>query len=348
MLTEGYHPPLFWGTNGHMQTLYHFLLRRSDKINFERTVIDTHDGEKIAIDYFYPAGESHLSEESRKSTIPTVIIIPGIAGSTKQHYVKNFANYCVKMGWRTATLNHRGCNIDLTKPKLFEIGSPEDLRKMIEKVHSEYPLSPLYAVGFSMGANILVNYLGKYHDKDNKNLNYNYIPIQGAASISQSYDLKKSCDYIPVNRPIYNWGLCKKIQAVVERNRKVFESIDIDIDLDKALKAKSLWDFDQNFTCKIFDFKQPIDYYINQCCSKQVPKIGVPTLILNALDDPIIPEFIIEPMYEMTSKNEHLIIVTTKFGGHLGFHEGGFVPRRTTWMDRFVFQFFESVNSVSK
>jgi len=195
----------------------------------------------------------------------------------------------------------------------------------MEHVHKTYPSSPIVSAGFSMGANILINYLGEYHGKD-KTLTSDTIPLLGAVSVCQSYDLLATCNFIPANRPLYNYGLNLKMVSLVKNHQKLFQTVD-GIDISLLLKTKSLKEFDENFTCKIHNFESAESYYKSQCCSKHLHNINVPTLLVNSLDDPIIPEFHLEPVKKVCKANNKLMLATTTFGGHLGFAEGFFFSK---------------------
>lgn len=117
--------------------------------------------------------------------------------------------------------------MNIQSPSIFTIGGTHELRRVLEYLHEKYPKAPLLGAGFSMGANILINYVGEYHNKnvDDKNKgksqsfdqNRKYIPLLAAVSVSQSYDLLTSASWIPKHRPFYSWGLKGKVADVVKR-----------------------------------------------------------------------------------------------------------------------------------
>jgi len=341
-LSVGYQQtPRGWGKNGHLQTIYHLVVRRSPDIQFKRVFVEVKspEGERdpVAVDI--------CSDDAIDAKIdsPTVIVVPGIAGSSKQHYIKNFVHFCKLKGWRSVVLNHRGCHQELKTPSIFCIGDTSDLRLAIEHVHKTYPSSPILAAGFSMGANIIINYAGKYHSHS-RGLEpaTQHIPLLGVVSVSQGYNLIKTCEFIPSKRPVYDYGLNLKMTSLVKKHRETFSKRE-NLDISCILKTKSLVDFDKHFTCKIYNISSPEEYYQQQCCSKQLPKIAIPTLMVNALDDPIIPEYQIKPVYEVCKQNSNLIMITTKWGGHLGFAEGTFIPKQETWMDRVAIEYLDTV-----
>jgi len=299
---------------------------------------------------------------------PTVIIAPGLGGSSKQHYVRNFVVAVRNRGWRSVVLNHRGCNSDIEHPSLFTIGDTSDLRKVFEYVHENYPASPILAAGFSMGANILLKYTGEYHNSvknqqttsrsnakqeltssmsetENESSDHVHIPLHGVVSISQGYNVKTTSHFLPRRRRFYDYGLNLKYLSLVRKNRHLFEKEE-KIVLRKVLKTCSMVDFDSQFTIKLLNYDTVDKYYENSCCSKFLPIINVPTLLLNALDDPIIPEYQVRPVYDIVEANEKLMMVTTKYGGHLAFVEPesffDIIPKRVSWMDKFALEYLEA------
>jgi len=331
ILLGGYHPATIWGRNGHLQTFYHFFIRRSPKVQFDRTLLVTATGH---VNYDVPSSIPFDLE------CPTVVIIPGITGSSKNHYIRNYVDCCTKKGWRTVVLNHRGCNSELSHPSSFTVEGPTDLRKVLEHVHKTYPTSPLIATGFSLGANILINYLGKYHNKETSSSEY--IPLLGAIAFCVSYNLVKTMEYLPLQRPLYDFGLNFKMVSFFKRHQQVFEKV-CNLDVPSVLKAKSLKDFDRHFTCKIYKYDTPETYYSHHCCSNFLHKIDIPTLIVNALDDPINPEAIISRAYEICGNSDKVMMATTLYGGHLGFAEGTVIPKQSTWMDRIGIEYLSAI-----
>lgn len=339
-LLQSYTPTKFWGLNGHAQTFYHIFLRGSPKVTFERIMLNVGNDDKVAVDI--SSHHDHFVKADSQDTTPTVIIVPGIAGSSKQHYIKNFVSCCDKKGWRTVILNHRGCNQELTSGKMFTIGGPEDLRYVFEYVHKSFPRSSIYAIGFSMGGNVLMNYAGKYHSTPNVTPEAEHIPVQSFISICQGYSLIDTSLFLP-KRPLYDFGLNLKMVGVIKRNMKYFQHNE-KLDLKTIVKTKSLKDFDNLFTFKLKKVESSESYYKSQCCSQYLPNINTPTFLLNALDDPIVPEAQIKYVYDICEKNSNYIMATTKWGGHLGYHEGNpLLPNQKTWMDKVAVEYIQSM-----
>lgn len=342
-LLQSYSPTSIWGFNGHAQTFYHIFLRRSPKVSYERVMLDVGNNDKVAIDI--SSHSEHFVKENTQDTTPTIIIVPGIAGSSKQHYVRNFVSCCDKKGWRTVILNHRGCNQELTSGKMFSIGGTDDLRKAFEYVHEKFPLSDIYAIGFSMGGNVLMNYAGKYHSTPNTteiSSDSKHIPVQSFVSVCQGYSLIDTSLFLP-KRPLYDFGLNLKMVGVVKRNMKHFKN-NKELDLKTIVRTKSLRDFDDMFTFKLKKVDSSESYYKSECCSQYLPNINTPTFLLNALDDPIVPESQIKYVYDICEQNSNYIMATTKWGGHLGFHEGNpILPNQKTWMDKVSVEYIQTM-----
>jgi len=225
---------------------------------------------------------------------------------------------------------------------MFKFGDTTDLSALLHYVHDKYPSSPLFVVGYSMGGNVLVKFAGEFDPSTSR------LPIIGFASLCQGYNVMITSKFLPAERPLYDYGMNLKLRAVIKKHKHIFEKVE-SIHIPSILKTTSLIGFDREYTLKVEKSKYSSheEYYTDQCCSHNIDKIVVPTLFLNALDDPIIPESQIATVFDICSKrNDNIIMITTKYGGHLGFHENSsinLIPHRETFMDRLTIEYLECI-----
>jgi len=141
------------------------------------------------------------------------------------------------------------------------------------------------------------------------------------------------------------WALTKKLKDAFRRNIQRFESM-THIHPPTVLSTKSIKEFDLHFTLKLLG-KEAAEYYQSSSCHNDLLHIKIPTLLLNAHDDPIVPAELIDYPKKATHNNQNLILATTKFGGHLGWLQGGFwYVNEYTWAEMVTVEFIEAVNSI--
>eukprot|EP01116_Phalansterium_solitarium_P024992 TRINITY_DN9350_c0_g1_i1.p1 TRINITY_DN9350_c0_g1~~TRINITY_DN9350_c0_g1_i1.p1 ORF type:complete len:431 (-),score=53.00 TRINITY_DN9350_c0_g1_i1:149-1315(-) len=316
-----------WGRSGHLQTLYMSLLRRwAPEVNYrrERLTADS-DGGLIILDILDPP-------DAKKATA-TVLVIPGICNSSQSCYVREFVQAGVQQhGLRMAVYNPRG-TYEITTPRLFRFGDTSDLHVCVRKLKAERPDEKIIIVGFSLGGNKALRYVGEHPEAPKL--------IAGVVSCCQGYCASHGTKYLQRCRPFYDSGLTRKLKNMVIRHAERFEGM---IDMAQLHKANSVESFDRSFTCAVSHYETPEDYYKSESCIGSIPKIKVPALLFNALNDPLVdPAFL--PM-NAPLENPNLMFITTRFGGHMGFCEGYFLPELGAslhWHERLFLDFCAAV-----
>jgi len=189
-----------------------------------------------------------------------------------------------------------------------------------------------FLIGFSLGGNVVVRYAG-LHGSDLESRN-----ICGAMSVSQGYDALKGVRNLAA-MPFWNFGITGKLKSLLKRHADIFKDI---VDVEHILQStRNVEDFDNLFTCKIYGFANAELYYREHSCIYHLQNVKVPLLLINSIDDPIVPPFLVP--HESPKNNPNIILVTTKYGGHLGFAEGFFFPKATHWHERVALQFIRAV-----
>ncbi|KAF8404207.1 hypothetical protein HHK36_009090 [Tetracentron sinense] len=220
----------------------------------------------------------------------------------------------------------------------YNAGWTEDIRKVINYLHCEYPEAPLFAVGTSIGANVLVKYLGE--DGDN-------IPVAGAAAICSPWDLLVSIliDMIKLHTLLPSLQICDRfirrrllqkfydrvltigLQGYAQLHQPVFSRL---ADWEGIKKSRSVRDFDNYATCLVGKY-ETVDTFYRHCSSTSfVGNVSVPLLCINALDDPVCSREAIP--WDECRANKNIILATTWHGGHLAFFEG-ITASRVWWVN---------------
>jgi len=328
----------FWGRNSHLQTLFVSLLRRAPKPNYSRETLHAlDDNGLIVLDWLYGTSGStinDITEESFSSTINNgrsliVLIVPGLCNSSDSHYIRHFSKRCQEKGWTAVIFHPRGAE-DLSTPSLFTYGGTSDLHQAVEHIHKRYPNVLLAAIGFSMGANILLKYMGE-----------NSIPpkvLCGVISVSQGYDGYRGIQILK-KKSFYHKVITAKLKRLLKRHEYIFRKT---LNVEEIMrKVKSVEAFDEYVTCKVYGFRNSESYYKEHSCIHHLHKLQVPTLLLNALDDPLIPSDLIP--VDLPLQIANVILAITKHGGHLGWSQGSLIPLTHHWHETVAIEFLESL-----
>jgi len=295
--------PSFPFTNSHVQTLYPTLFRKTPATDPERERIELEDGDFLDIDW-------HRSSTHQPDTV--VVISHGLEGNSRKKYMLGMAKKLKDCGYDVVCLNFRGCSGEINRlPRLYHSGVTDDLHTVLCYVLQKGHYSKAALVGFSMGGNQTLKYLGESPKK---------IPeqIQAAVVFSVPCLLAESVKRMNSwkNR-IYMEYFMKGLKEKVRIKSQMFPSLYDTIGLDRM---KTFFPFDDKYTGPLHGFTGAEDYY-RKCSSKQfLSSIEVPTLMVQALDDPFLPESCYP--YHLALKSKHLFLEVPRYGGHVGFIKG--------------------------
>ncbi|XP_055490167.1 phospholipase ABHD3 isoform X1 [Leucoraja erinacea] len=327
VVTETYYPT-FWCWEARVQTLLRPFITTKPWVEYRNELIETADGGNISLDWnnnddnaLYPVS----------ATRPTILILPGLTGTSKESYILHMVKQSEILGYRSVVFNNRGvAGETLRTPRTYCAANTEDLETVIFHVQNTFPEAPLMAAGVSMGGMLLLNYLGKIGQQT---------PLKAAVVFSIGWDVFACTASLekPLNWILFNYYLTNCLQASISRQRQMFETL---FNIDYVMQAKSIREFDERFTSVMFGYKTNADYYKDASPYHKLKSIEVPVLCLNALDDVFSPAYAI-PM-QSAKQNPNVALLLTAHGGHIGFLEGIF-PRRMTYMDRLFKQFIQAV-----
>ncbi|XWS55309.1 hypothetical protein CRYUN_Cryun10bG0164000 [Craigia yunnanensis] len=307
-----------WLSSPHLQTAFLSVFGRAPSVTYKRHLFRALDGGTIALDWltYYDVleGTSRMIDSStalKGDKTPIVIVIPGLTSDSASAYLKHLAFNLARQGWNIVVTNHRGLGgVSLTSDCCYNAGWTEDVREIIDHIHCEYPGAPLYAVGTSIGANVLVKYLGE----DGTNT-----PLVGAAAICSPWDLL-ICDRFINRRPvqkIYDRALTVGLQGYAQLHQSILSRL---ADWEGIEKSSSVRDFDNHATRVLGKFETVDTYYRRSSSTNYVENVSVPLLCVSALDDPVCTSEAIP--WDECRANENVILATTPHGGHLAFYEG--------------------------
>jgi predicted alpha/beta-fold hydrolase len=269
------------------------------------------DGATITFDVFSP---STYSSKKTKGC-PIVAVIPGIGNGSDRPYVQVLVNELNQFGYTVVVLNHLGAvaNEKLTSRRIFTYGGTDDLQLMIDWVLEEWPGRPIIGIGLSMGGNVLMKYLGEKPDRQSHFI--------GAATVCQGYNLMKAyptwMSWQGLRR-LYNFHITRNVLTVVRRHRDVLfsplihqrddSSCDDGVlasqpNMKETLSATSLSEVDTHLQRYLAKFDTLEEYYDQHSCCHHLHKIAnIPVLLLNTLDDPLVPEILLESARDYASE----------------------------------------------
>ncbi|MFT4800741.1 MAG: putative alpha/beta-fold hydrolase [Flavobacteriaceae bacterium] len=298
-LIQSDYQPSFIFKNGHFSTIYSAKLRTSPGLIQKRERVTLPDHDFIDIDW------SHAKQQTKK----VAILLHGLEGNAQRIYIKGAANALLEDHWDIAAMNFRGCSGENnTRYQSYHSGKTDDLESIINHILEKDHYQEIVLVGFSLGANLLLKYLGERETVPKE--------IKKGVAISAPTSLRGSLESLnkPENLPyrtVFLISLRKKYQLKMKQHPdKMFAS--------ELNKIKSLKDFDDSYTSKAHGFKDAYDYYKINSSNQFLPNIKVPVLILNAKNDSFLnPDCF---PFEIAKNSENVFLETPMHGGHVGFH----------------------------
>lgn len=286
-----------WLYNGHLQTIVPSLFRKVRDVSFQRERIATDDDDFLDLDW--------LKSEHDK----IVIVSHGLEGDSHRPYVKGIAKAFHAAGWDVAAWNFRGCSGEVNRAlRFYHSGATEDLHTVMEHVLETGNYRKVALIGFSLGGNLTLKYLGENPDK---------LPgqISGATVFSVPLHLHSSSQQLSQKgNQIYSSRFLKKLRQKVKAKSLAMPG---QLTLEHFKKIRSLEDFDDFYTAPLHGFENAKAYY--EACSaiRFIDKINVPTLIVNAANDPFLtPECF---PTEQVQNHPCVYLEIPEKGGHCGF-----------------------------
>ncbi|XP_056174063.1 embryogenesis-associated protein EMB8 [Syzygium oleosum] len=314
------------GWNRHVETIFASFFRSLPDVRLRRECLRTLDDGAVALDWV--SGD----DRSVPPDAPVLILLPGLTGGSGDSYVRHMLVRARSKGWRVVVFNSRGCgDSPVTTPQFYSASFTGDLRQVVAHVGDRYPKANVYAVGWSLGANILVRYLGEESHT---------CPLSGAVSLCNPFNLVIADeDFRKGFNNIYDKALARSLRQIFKKHLLLFEDMGGEYNITLAANAKTVKEFDEGLTRVSFGFKSADEYYANSSSSDTIKHVCKPLLCLQAANDPIAPARGI-PREDIKENPNCLLIVTPK-GGHLGWAAGAGAPLGAPWTDPVVMDFLE-------
>lgn len=298
--------------NRHLQTLLPSLTRKPAIP--QRTVYEMpmHDGDIMLLETVSPDAHSKFKKENQEKA---VLLIHGLTGSADSQYIVGLQNVFKSQGIFSLAMNFRGAKTPNKLARGYHSGSSQDMAELVEHIHSRYPHYQWRAIGFSLGGNVLLKYLGEHPNN----------PLTHAMAVSVPLNLDVCATKLDSGfSKIYRNYLLSALRVYLDKKYQHLKKINpqqakLLAETPITKKFTSFWDFDHEIIAPIHGFASAHDYY-QRCSSRQFLKhIQTPTHILNAVDDPFLSPELIPNENELSAA---ITLELSDHGGHVGFYAG--------------------------
>lgn len=300
--------PAWWCRNRHLQTLWPVLFRRHPHPELRRERLELPDGDFVDLDW------------TLNTTGPIVILLHGLEGSSRSHYARGMLNALPRHGLRAVLMHFRGCSGEPNRlPRAYHSGETGDLNFLVNTLREREPDTALAAIGYSLGGNVLLKWLGEQRER---------APLKAAVAVSVPFLLHESVAHM--NRGfarLYQGHLLHRLKHSVRRKARRHAP---PAPLHELRRMTSFFDFDDRITGPLHGFQGAMHYYTSSSSRQYLPHIRVPTLLVQSLDDPFMPDTVLPNEQELSPTTT---LSLQRHGGHVGFVGGSAPWRPRYWLD---------------
>jgi predicted alpha/beta-fold hydrolase len=319
IIDSEFHPHR-WLRGPHAQTVIPTLLRPSPKLDLDIETLELPDGDFVRI------GWAGIERRGQR----VAVLVHGLTGGFRSKYLRGLARLLIANGWRIAALELRGGGETPNRlPRNYHHGDTADLRHLWRLLKTRDPDARLAAVGWSLGANVVLKALGEEGAG---------APVEAACAASAPFALEPCALKLDSGfARVYQRRLLRDLKALVGRKYPPLAAPD-GVDLPAMRRARNFIEFDDAYTAPLHGFRDARDYY-TRCESGQFLKtIARPTLVINAVDDPFMARSIL-PKAEALAPAVTLELA--RRGGHVGFVAAGPNGRFSWWLEQRIAAWLE-------
>jgi predicted alpha/beta-fold hydrolase len=321
MQANGVYAPPGWLPGGHAQTIYPVFVRRP-QVRYRRQRIDTPDGDFVDFDW--------LDVPEARASTPLVVLFHGLESSSGAHYALGLMAHLASIGWRGVVPHFRGCSGEPNRrPRAYHSGDYAEVGWMLHTIRRLAPDVPLFAAGVSLGGSALLNWLGREEHRAAH-------VLSAAAAVSTPLDLTAAGTAIEqgLNRIYSRHFRTTLVPKALDMARRFPGALDA----AAIARVDSMYRFDDVVTAPLHGFTGTDDYWKRASSKPWLKAVAVPTLVLNARNDPFIPAASLPTRAEASAA---ITLEQPEGGGHGGFLGAGF-PGRLDWLPRRLVTFFSS------
>ena len=303
--------------NAHWQTIYGSLFAPRPAVAYRRERWETPDGDFVDTDHVY-------AEPGR----PWVLLFHGLEGSSQSPYARQLMHRVRARRWRGTVVNFRGCSGEPNRlARAYHSGDSAEVDWIVRRIRGEAGDSPLFAAGVSLGGNALLKWLGE-RGEEAKAL------VSRAAAVSAPVDLMAAGEALGRGFSLfYARHFLATMKARAEAKHARFPG---SFDLARMRRARTLREFDDVVTAPLHGYRDTDDYWTRASSKPLLRNVAVPTLLVNAKDDPFLPAEALPAPGDVSS---HVRLEFPDEGGHVGFVHG--FPGRIDWLPERLLHFFD-------
>jgi predicted alpha/beta-fold hydrolase len=313
MLTESSFKPAWWLPSPHLQTLWPVMFRRRSAPDLSNQRLELSDGDFVDLCW------------SRKADRPIVLLLHGLEGSLHSHYAGSLMLALEKAGFRPVLMHFRGCSGEPNRlPRSYHSGDTGDLAQVVDYINQMTNTAVHAAIGFSLGGNVLLKWLGQTGDSN---------PLQLGVAVSVPFMLADAARRLERGLShMYEIHLMKSLKrSYTEKFKRIESPLNVEIS-----KLNGFWEFDDRVTAPLHGFSGVDHYYSESSCRQYLAGIKVPTRIIHALDDPFMFPETAPGASEVSASVE---ILLARNGGHVGFVTGKYPWKPEYWYEKKIIEF---------
>lgn len=351
-------PVPIWLPDRQSQTLFGALAAPFNRIRFVRERVDTPDGDFIDLDWNAPALQLRARRQQdpalahtaavrwmtpadqerlyKSSAQPALLLLHGLEGNSQSRYAQSITQHFLAAGWLVVVAHFRGCSgFPNRLARAYHSGDSEEIAFILKTARQRAPEAQWHAVGVSLGGNALLKTLGETATQ--------FSWLRAAAAVSAPLDLVAAGNHLSdnlFNREVYSRYFLRTLKPKVLEKSRRFPGV---IDVMRLNQARDLRDFDNAYTAPMHGFKDAADYWQQSSSKPWLKHILTPTLVLNARNDPFLPEQVL-PGPALGSAS--VVFHQPALGGHVGFVTGMW-PGNLTWLPKRLAAFFSDTRIVS-
>jgi uncharacterized protein len=308
-----YRPP-FWLPGAHAQTIVPALFARLPTPTYRRERWDTPDGDFIELDWVEPPqGLPRPAPDA-----PLFVLFHGLEGGSGSHYARTISAAAAACGWHAVIPHFRSCSGPLNLlPRFYHLADANEVDWMLRRFAARHR-GPLVAAGVSLGGNVLLHWLAQQREDASI--------VSAAAAISAPLDVHAGGAMLSHGfGMVYTRNFLKSLKVKALQKLEQFPGL---FDADAVLASRTMYEFDDVVTAPLHGFRNAHDYWTQATVRPKLSEIVVPTLVLNARNDPFLPGHALPARHEVSAAVE---LEQPAHGGHVGFMTGPF-PGRSDWL----------------
>lgn len=313
-----YRPP-WWLPGGHFQTIHASIAAAPRGAPaYRRARWDTPDGDFVDVDWLDGPADA-----------PLLVLFHGLEGGSRSHYARALMHAVKARGWRGAVAHFRGCSGEPNRlARAYHSGDTAEAHWMLCRFRIEAGASPLFAVGVSLGGNVLLKWAGEHGEAARA-------VIAAAVAVSPPVDLRSCGEKLALgfNR-VYTRMFLATMKAKAEDKAARFPG---SFDVHAMRRARTLRDYDDVVTAPLHGFRDCDDYWSRASSLPFLRAIRVPTLVVSARNDPFLGA---ECFPVRDAVSDCVNLEYPRQGGHVGFVGGGF-PGGLDWLPRRIIRHFD-------